>query len=113
MNEFAVGIPRRERAASQPLPIDARVFGVIHTMIASMFMGVAFLQLGLAFDVLLAGHSTVMGALLLLGAVAALYVVFKLRGKVIASYRISPVREKVEPTLVPIKSLPARPINHA
>lgn len=72
MNELKVGMPRRELAASQQLPIDARVFGVIHTLIASMFMGVAFLQLGLAFDALLAGHSTVMGALLLLGAVAAL-----------------------------------------
>ena len=113
MNELKLVKPRRNLAGSQQLPIDARVFGVIHTLIASMFMGVAFLQLGLAFDALLAGHSTVMGALLLLGAVAALYVVFKLRDKAIASYRITPLRDRVEPTFVPLNSLPARRIDHA
>lgn len=113
MSELKVGMPRRELAASQQLPIDARVFGVIHTLIASMFMGAAFLLLGLAFDALLAGHSTVMGVLLLLGAVAALYVVFKLREKIIASYRITQVQERVEPTYFPIHSLPARRTDHA
>ena len=113
MNELKLVKPRRNLAGSQQLPIDARVFGVIHTLIASMFMGAAFLLLGVACDALLAGHSTVMGALLLLGAVAALYVVVKLREKAIASYRITQVRERVEPTFVPIRTLPARRIDHA
>lgn len=92
----------RNLADSKQLPMDARISGVIHTLVASMFMGVAFLQLGLAFDSLLGGHNTLMGALLLLGTVAALYVVFKLREKVIASYCIPQVQERVEPTYVPI-----------
>ena len=111
---FSTKVAKRgNRADSHKLPMDARISGVIHTLIASIFMGVAFLQLGLAFDSLLTGRNTVMGALLLLGTVAVLYVVFKLRENAIASYRIEPVRERVEPTLVPINSLPARRIDHA
>lgn len=113
MNELKVAMPRRKLAVSQQLPMDARIFRVIHTLVASMFMGVAFLQLGLAFDSLLARHNTVMGALLLLGAVAALHVVFKLREKAIASCRVTQVRERVEPTLAPINSLPVQRIDHA
>ena len=117
MNAQTVPMQPRLNAHLPTISLNARVAGVIHTLIASIFLAVAFLELGLAFDLLFTGRPGVLGGLLLLGVIASLYVVSKLREKAIAYYRISPTCERIEPLWVPqmkpVNSLSARLIDHA